>query len=76
MTALERCETSWAAAHGECAVWLSEDTLCDRPDGHYPQTNHRGHDPYGLTGRWIDYIEQDGHAVEVDRGGWPDWPDL
>jgi hypothetical protein len=53
-------------------VWLNADTLCDQPRGHYPQTNHRGHDPSGLTARWVDYIEQDGHAVEVDRGGgWP-----
>jgi hypothetical protein len=68
MTELKRCETSWAAWYGQCAVWLNEDTLCDQPRGHYPKTRHRGHDPNG-SGRWVEYIERDGQAVEVDRGG-------
>lgn len=65
---LQRCETSYGAARGECAVWLNGDTLCSRTDGHYPGTPHRGYNPYG-TGQWIDYVEIDGRAVEVARGG-------
>lgn len=66
MTGLQRCETSWGARRGECAVWLNGDTVCDRMLGHYPAEPHRGHDPSG-SGRWIEYVERDGQAVEVAR---------
>jgi hypothetical protein len=67
---LERCETSWGARRGECAVWLNADTLCSRRLGHLTgDLPHRGYDPSG-SGRWIDY-DADGH--EIARGPQGQW---
>lgn len=62
---LERCEQSHEARVGRCARWLRDDTICDMPDGHWPKTLHRGHDPYGATCRY--YTEHDGKAVEQSK---------
>ncbi len=63
---LPRCETSWGASRGECAVWLNDDTLCSRPLGHLVgDLPHIGYDPNG-SGRWIEY---DDDAREMRRGG-------
>ena len=67
---LKKCETSYGARHGECAVWLNEDTLCDRPEGHLAgDLPHRGHAPSPPFDRWIEF---DDDGVEIRRGGsWP-----
>ena len=64
MTLGARCETSYGALKGDCAIWLSDDTLCSRPLGHDVETvPHRGYDPSG-SGRWIEY---DKDLKEVGR---------
>ena len=68
MVLTDRAEGSWGALRGECAIWLSDDTLCGKKLHH--DGNHRGYDPNG-SGRWIEY---DPEGNEVGRSKNFDWP--
>lgn len=56
---LSVCKTSWGYNLGQCAVWINDDTICDRPNKH--EGYHIGHNPYGGPG--LITMDDDGNII-------------